>query len=122
MDARCYELRGVRVAELTTDLAPLRGDRDAVDAIAAASVHHPDVVVIPTGGLAEDFFRLRTGIAGQIIQKFLTYRLRLVIMGDISPRLDESSALRDFVYECNKGSHVWFVPDVDELNRRLQHR
>jgi Domain of unknown function (DUF4180) len=87
----------------------LMADRDAVDVIAAAAEHHPDVIVIPTERLDDAFFRLRTGIAGQIIQELLTYRLRLVIMGNISKHLQENSALRDFVYECNSGSNVKFV-------------
>jgi hypothetical protein len=99
---------------------PLRNDRDAVDVIAAAAEHHPDVIVIPAERLDEDFFRLRTGIAGQVVQKFLTYGLRLIILGDISKRLQDSSALRDFIHECNRGSHVWFVARLDELNHRLR--
>jgi len=120
MDGRHYGLHGFRVVELTGGSAPLRDDRDAVDAIAAASEYHPEIIVIPTERLGNDFFRLRTGVAGQVIQKVLTYRLRLVILGDISEHLRESSALRDFVYECNSGAHVWFVTGLDEFNQRLQ--
>ena len=120
MVARYYDLYGVRVVELMADGAPLRNDRDAVDVISVAAEHHPDMIVISTRRFDDDFFRLRTGIAGQVIQKFLTYGLRLVIVGDISQHLQESSALRDFVYECNSGSNVWFVAHLDELNHRLQ--
>jgi len=120
MTVRSYSLHGVRVAELAAEGAPLRTGRDVVDVLGATSEHEPELVVIPTARLEDDFFRLRTGIAGDVIQKFLTYRLRLVILGDISRHLRDSSALGDFVYECNSGTHVWFVPNADELNRRLQ--
>lgn len=120
MVARYSELHGNRVVELLANGTALRTERDAVDVISAAAEHAADVVVIPVQRLDADFFRLRTGIAGQVIQKFLTYRLRLVIVGDISAHLQESSALRDFVYECNKGSNVWFLAHLDELNHRLQ--
>jgi hypothetical protein len=122
MAGRYYDLHGARVVELQADGAPLRNDRDAVDVIAAAAEHHPDVIVIPAERLDEEFFHLRTGIAGQVVQKFLTYGLRIVIVGNLSKRLQESSALRDFVYECNSGSHVWFVASLDELGRRLRPR
>jgi Domain of unknown function (DUF4180) len=117
---RHYELHRIRVVELTPDGAPLRNGRDAVDAIAAASPWRPEIIVIPIERFDPDFFRLRTGIAGQVIQKFITYRLRLVIMGGISTHQRESSALREFVYESNRGSHVWFVTRLDELSRALQ--
>jgi hypothetical protein len=120
MGVRHYDLYGFRIVELAAEGALLRDDRDAVDTIAAASEYHPEIIVIPMERLSDDFFRLRTGIAGQVIQKFLTYRLRLVILGDISMHLRESSALRDFVYECDSGSHVWFVTRLAELNQRLQ--
>lgn len=120
MVQRHYDLHGIRVVELMADGAPLRNDRDALDVIAAAAEHRADVVVIPIERLDEDFFRLRTGIAGQVIQKFLTYRLRLVILGDISKHVQQSSALRDFVYECNSGADVWFVTRAEELSQRLQ--
>lgn len=122
MIARSYDLEGVRVVELTPDGAPLRNDRDAVDAIAAVAEHRSEVIVIPTERLDGDFFRLGSGVAGQIIQKFLTYRFRVVILGDISTHLQASSAFRDFVYECNSGSNVWFVTRLDELKNRLQPR
>ncbi len=88
--------------------------------MAAASAYQPEIMVIPVERLDESFFRLRTGVAGQIIQKFLTYRKRLVIVGDISQNVQDSSALRDFVYECNSGSDVWFVAGIEEFHQRLQ--
>jgi hypothetical protein len=117
--AQSYDLHGIRVLELAPDGASLRSDRDAVDVIAEAAAHRAGVIVIPTERLDDDFFRLRTGVAGQLVQKFVTYRMRLVIVGEISKRLEESSALRDFVYECNNGSHIWFVTTLDELSERL---
>ncbi|MGA2135550.1 MAG: DUF4180 domain-containing protein [Bryobacteraceae bacterium] len=69
--------------------------------------------------MGDDFFKLRTRIAGEFVQKFVTYRVRLAIAGDISGYLEGSSALRDFVVECNRGSQVWFVADAQELQTRL---
>ena len=120
MSVRHYELHGFRVVELRAEGTLLESDRDAVDIIAAASEHRPEFIVIPTERLGEDFFRLRTKVAGEIIQKFLTYRLRVVILGDISKYLSVSSALRDFVFECNSGAHVWFVTNLEELSQRLE--
>lgn len=120
MPLRCYELHSVRVLECPPDGAPLRNDRDAVDLISKAWEHHAVLIVIPTERLGDDFFRLRTRIAGEIIQKFLIYGLRVAIVGDITQYVDESSALRDFVYESNRGDHVWFLPNIEELEKRLQ--
>lgn len=96
----------------------LRSDRDAVDLIGEAQ--GADLIVIPAERLEEDFFRLRTGVAGAFLQKFATYHRRVAILGDISRHVQESTALRDFVVEANRGDHVWFVETIEELERRLQ--
>jgi hypothetical protein len=41
------------------------------------------------------------------------------VVGDISRHVAASNALRDFVYESNRGRHLWFVDSLDELERRL---
>ncbi len=76
-------------------------------------------MVIPVARFHDDFFRLKTGIAGEIVSRFVACRLRLAIVGDISRFIKESSAFRDFVYEINKGPYVWFLPDLQALEQRL---
>ena len=95
----------------------LRTDRDAVDLIGEAQ--GADFIAIATERLDADFFRLRTGVAGQMLQKFMTYGRRVAIVGDISRHIEESTAFRDFVIESNRGDHVWFVGSVAELERRV---
>jgi uncharacterized protein DUF4180 len=117
-----YELHGVRILACAADGARLRSDRDAVDLISSAWAHRAKLVVIPIERLDDDFFRLRTRIAGEIVQKFVTYRMQVAIVGDISQHVSESSALRDFVSESNRGEHVWFVTTLEELDQRLQRQ
>lgn len=93
---------------------------DALDLIGEAFGNEAvDVVAVPVGRLPDEFFELRSGILGEMAQKFVNYRLRLVIVGDISEHVARSDALRDFVYETNRGNQLWFVADAAELERRL---
>lgn len=105
--------------ECARDGKKLRNDRDAVDLIGEALAQGAGLIVIPAERLDEDFFRLRTRVAGQILQKFVTYGRRVAIVGDISRHVAESSALRDFVVESNRGSHIWSVENMEEIERRL---
>lgn len=120
MSDKTYNLHGFRVFGCTSEGPQFKTDRDAVDLIAAASGEHAELVVIPTGRLTADFFHLKTRVAGEILQKFVTYQLRVVILGDISQHVSENSSLGDFVTECNRGSHIWFVRDREELEQRLK--
>jgi len=77
------------------------------------------MAVIPLSRLSPDFLKLSTRLAGEVIQKFVNYRVRLVILGDVSERAGQSGALRDFIYESNNGRSVWFLPDEGVLRRKL---
>ncbi|MEH1014016.1 DUF4180 domain-containing protein [Micromonospora sp. CPCC 206060] len=93
--------------------------QDALDLIGAAFLG-AEVVAVPAERLDERFFSLGTQFAGEIMQKFVNYRLRLVVIGDISRHLTASAALRALVHESNRADHVWFVPDLDALDARLR--
>lgn len=95
------------------------GEREALDLIGDAMYHGAAWVAVPVGRLGGDFFRLRTRVAGDIVQKFVNYRVGMAVVGDIEGHAADSSALRDFVRESNRGRQLWFVPDVDALRARL---
>jgi hypothetical protein len=95
----------------------LRSERDAVDLMCEAQ--GSDLILIPAERLDDDFFRLRTGVAGAFLQKFVTYGRRVAILGDISRHIDGSPALRDFVVEANRGDHVWFVETIEDFEKRI---
>jgi hypothetical protein len=110
----------MRIFEYDGEGAVLRNNLDLTDLISAAWEQRAKMVVIPVARLGDDFFRLRTGIAGEIVQKFVNYHLRLAILGDISRYVDESTALRDFVRESNRGDQAWFVGGREQLEERLK--
>lgn len=55
------------------------------------------MIAVPVARFDPEFFRLRSGLAGEITQKFVNYRSKLAVIGDISEKAAESVALRDFV-------------------------
>ena len=119
LSTKFYELHGVRVLECVPDGAKLQTYSDAVDLIGKTFENRATLIVIPVDCLDDEFFQLKTRIAGELIQKFVQYRRRLVIVGDISRHLAESSALRAFVNESNRGKEVWFLASLDDLEQRL---
>ena len=112
---------GSRVLWCAVDGQVLDGDRAASDLVGAA-LGRADVVAVPVARLAPAFFALSTGVAGEIVQKFVTYRLHLVVVGDVARHVAASTALRDFVREANRGRQTWFVADAEELAARLGAR
>jgi Domain of unknown function (DUF4180) len=119
MDGNSYEFHGVRIFECAADGDAPRGERDAARVVNHAFNHKAKFVVIPAARLGDEFFDLKTRIAGEFLQKFVTYQIRVAILGDISHYIASSAALRDYVRETNRGLSVWFVADRAELERRV---
>ncbi len=69
-------------------------------------------IVIDKKLIAEEFFILSSGLAGEILQKYINYGGRIAIYGDFSHYT--SKPLKDFIYESNNGKDVFFVATRDE--------
>lgn len=77
---------------------------------------HADVdrVALHAENIDPAFFNLRSGMAGEILQKLVNYRMRLAIVGDISEHLEKSEALKALVRESNRGRDVRFVATIED--------
>ncbi len=101
---------------LDADGPLIRTEADAMDLIAASFVPDgPDTIVVPVERLDPDFFRLASGVAGEVVQKFITYRRRLIILGDVTEHAERSAPFRDWVREVNRGHDLRFVATEEEL-------
>jgi hypothetical protein len=119
MPGSSLELHGIRIFDVPSEGPALRTGRDATDLISAASEHGATIIAIPAERLADGFFDLRTLIAGEIAQKFVTYGRCLAIIGDISREIATSKSLSAFVAESNRGQDLWFVENLDDLANRI---
>lgn len=116
------DLNGIRVYRVPAEGPELRTGQDAVDLMSAASEQRAALIAIPVERLGDDFFELRTRIAGDIAQKFVVYGMRVAIVGDIRQRIAASKSLAAFVRESNSGHDLWFVDDLQELAIRLARK
>ena len=112
-------IAGQPVLILDADGPLLRTEDDARELIQETFGSDIRIVVVPVERLDPDFFVLRTGVAGEFVQKLVQHRLRLVILGDISAHRAASEALSDWEREVNRGPDIWFLPDQKALEARL---
>lgn len=115
MDSTVLEIAGRRILVCASAEAVLNQPGDTNDFLAEAWAQEVDMLAIPAARLGEDFFDLRTGLAGEVGQKFANYRMPLAIIGDVTHWTAKSRAFRDYVREANAGSGLWFVADQAEL-------
>lgn len=95
--------------------------QDALDLMATIRYDHDtSKLILPKAALSEEFFNLRSGLAGDILQKYTNYRARIAIVGDFTGY--DSRALRDFIRESNAGTQTLFLPTTAEALERLHRR
>ena len=118
MVAQLIQIGGRDVLVCADDGPPV-GIDTVLDLVGDAFGQGADWVAVPVARLDPQFFRLRSGVAGEVVQKLTNYRLRLAVLGDVSAHTAASDALRDWVREADRGHMVWFVADTEELAGRL---
>ena len=111
---RMLDIPGGAVAAIHSEEPIVTDERSALDFATSAGAQ---MIIVNKSAIAEDFFKLPTGIAGEIVQKLVTYGFRLAIVGDFSQYTSE--ALRAYIRESNRGTHLYFASDEADALRRL---
>lgn len=110
MDYVEHKRRGISVVEVVADGVIVASAQDLLDIISDFSVKK---IILRKENLSDAFFDLRTGFAGEILQKASNYRISIGIVGDFS-KVD-SRSLRDFIYESNETKQIVFKGSVEEV-------
>ena len=74
-------------------------------------------IVVDKKLITEDFFILSSGLAGEVLQKYINYGGQIAISGDLSHYT--SKPLKDCIFESNKGKDVFFVATKEEAVQKL---
>ncbi|MCS7459680.1 DUF4180 domain-containing protein [Paenibacillus doosanensis] len=110
MDIRVDRQGDSKVAVVISKDVLIKDTQDALDLMSTVSyTEQCDKMVIEKGCITETFFDLSTKLAGEILQKYTQYQFKIAIIGDFSGY--KSKSLKDFIYECNQGKQVFFLPD-----------
>lgn len=115
----CLKQNGTDIAVISSDEKVIVDTQSALD-LAMTVKYETGVskIAISKDLIAEDFFILSTGMAGEVLQKYINYRVKLAIYGDFSRYT--SKPLHDFIYESNRGRDFFFVASKEEAIRRLK--
>ena len=97
MEIQIIQTEGKKIAEIISDKIIISETQDALDLMADAGWRGAEGLMLNAENFTPSFFDLKTGIAGDILQKFSTYNMRLAIIGDFSAV--KSKSLNDFIFE-----------------------
>jgi hypothetical protein len=115
-----HEIEKVVVAELTDKEIIISEVKDALDIMGECGMKNCNRIIIREQNLNPDFFKLHTGFAGEMLQKFSTYDFKLAIVGDFSKF--RSKNLQDFIRESNGGNRIYFVENMVSAFNKLTRK
>lgn len=94
----------------------IQTEQDGLDIISICAENDTSYLLIQGERLSDDFLRLRTGLAGAILQKFTLYNIKVVVV------LDKDKAkgkFKEFLAESNKGNMFRAYTNFEEAENWL---
>lgn len=115
MDIRVIEKDGRRYVECTADKVIINTEKDALDIIAVCFEKNISLLVIHSEILSEDFYNLRTGLAGAVLQKFANYHIKAALVMPSQEKI--IGRFGEMVNEVNKGSDFRVFSSLSEAEK-----
>ncbi len=117
MKIETHTINNIPLAEVISDSILISTPQDALDLLADLYYQGFDGIMLYEKNIAPTFFDLSSGLAGEILQKFSNYRIKLAIIGDFLAY--PSKSLKYFMFESNKLGHVNFVHSLEEAQKKF---
>ncbi|MEK3911072.1 DUF4180 domain-containing protein [Paenibacillus sp. FSL H7-0331] len=118
MNIAKIEAGGKNIAVVSSSEILIEDVQSALDLMATVQYEtDSNRIVINKSLLSDSFFDLKTRLAGEILQKFVNYRVKMAIVGDFS--VYSSQSFRDFIYESNNGNDIFFLATEQQAIDKL---
>jgi len=107
MDVKVINKNNVNIAVISSEDVIVNNAQDALDLMVLIWYdYNCDKIIINKKNIIEDFFDLKNGIAGEIMQKVINYEMALAIVGEFEQY--SSKSVKSLIYESNKGNKIIF--------------
>lgn len=117
MDYQIREIESKKYIELISTTEPLSTENDALDLVALCWEHETYALMIHYTAFSENFFKLKTKVAGDIIQKFINYRIKAAAI--IPKETIQNVRFKEMAMEINKGEHFRLYESKEEAEEWL---
>lgn len=107
-----HTINETKIGEVKSEDTFIRSAEDGLELLGNLYYQNFDKIILHKKNITPHFFVLKNGMAGEILQKFSNYRVKLAIVGDFSNITSKS--VKDFIYESNKVGHVNFLTSVSQ--------
>ncbi|MBK7233952.1 MAG: DUF4180 domain-containing protein [Saprospiraceae bacterium] len=107
-----HQVLDTAIAEIVSDEILIHNAEDGLNILVDVYYQDFDYLILHANNITPTFFHLKSGLAGEILQKFSNYRMKLAIVGNFVGL--ESKSLNEFIRESNKSSQIYFVNTLAE--------
>ena len=112
MDYRVVNKNNNKYIEFGSDLRKLSSENDVLDFIAICMENDVYKIVLHWKVLSENFFNLKTGLAGMALQKFINYHVKVAVILEDEENLNER--FKEMILEANKGNHFRTFKSIED--------
>jgi hypothetical protein len=111
MKYQYHNLENSNAVEIISDEVLINSEQDALDLMVDIGYQYESKkIILHKKNISQQFFDLKTGLAGAVLQKFSNYQVQLAIIGEFGSH--KSKSLDDFIYESNRNGHILFAVDI----------
>ncbi len=102
---------GVEYYVVGSEEIVIRDEASALDLIGELYYAEDKNVIIPIEAIEDEFWDLKTTVAGNVFQKFVQYEIVVAVLGNIE---NAGTSLKAFIRESNRGTNLFFVETEEE--------
>ncbi|MDF2985547.1 MAG: putative transcriptional regulator [Eubacterium sp.] len=117
---KLVEFEGLKYMELFSLAGPIKTEQDALELIALCGECGTNLLMLHSDAVSEDFYTLRTGVAGKVLQKFVNYYIKLALV--VPDERLNTGKFRQMASEANRGNHFRVFSDNQKAQKWLMEK
>lgn len=102
----------IKYIEFCSESWKLSSEHDVVDCISICMEKDIYTIMLHSDVLSEDFFNLKTRLAGMALQKFINYHVKVAVIIEDEEKLNDR--FKEMIMEANKGNNFRTFKNIAE--------
>jgi hypothetical protein len=115
LNYRVVDKNNKKYIEFASDFMKLSSEQAVIDYISVCMENDVYTILLQPNVLSEDFFNLRTGLAGTALQKFINYHVKVAVIIEDTEKLNDR--FKEMIMEANKGNHFRTFSNTQDAER-----
>ncbi len=114
---KLVEVEDLKYIEVYSCTEPIKTEQDALELIAVCGECGTNLLMLHSEAVSEDFYTLRTGVAGKVLQKFVNYYIKLALV--VPDERFNTGKFKEMVSEPNRGNHFKVFTENQQAQKWL---